>query len=163
MRRLIPSYVLAVFLPLFAGCGVYSFNPRGSSDIKAIAVEPLQNETPEFGLADALTEVIIDQFIADGNLKVVSAAQADAVLVGTLLSYERVAETFDQNDQVQTYKVILNFDIGLKKADGEEDIWRDTLRMEGIYDANEQIEEDGQRIAGARLVEEIINRTTKSW
>ena len=148
---------------ILSGCGVYTMNPKGKSEIRTIAIEPLENETTEFGLADQLTEIIIDAFIADGNLKVVSPDQADAILKGSLTHHERVPEAFDQNDQVQSYKMVMDFRITLQKAAGGEDYWSQTTRQEGVYDADTETEEDGQRRAGARLVEMIINRTTKSW
>lgn len=145
------------------GCGVYTMNPKGKSEIRTISIEQLENETNEFGLADRLTEFIIDAFIADGNLKVVSPDQADAILMGSLTRHERVPDAFDQNDQVETYKMVMDFRIILQNAASGEDYWSQTTRQEGVYDADTETEEDGQRRAGARLVEMIINRTTKSW
>jgi len=161
------SYCLEVILIcctlILSGCGIYTLNPKGKSEIQTIAVEPLENETSEFGLADRLTEIIIDALIADGNLKVVSATQADAVLIATLTAYDRVPETFDQNDQVQTYKVRMDFSITLRNNRDDTNFWKEKTRQEGIYDASTEAEEDGQTRAGARLVEMIINKTTKSW
>ena len=145
------------------GCSVYSFNPRGQSDIQTIAIEPFENQTSEYGLADRLTEVIVDAFIADGNLRVVSADGADAVLVGTLTHYERTAEKFDENDQVEEYKIIMDFRIALRNPDDQADIWSEQMRQEGIYNAVEESEEEGQERAGARLVQAVIDKTTKSW
>jgi hypothetical protein len=163
MRYTTRVILLATFLPLIWGCGVYTFNPRGKSEIESIAVQPFENETAEFGLADRLTEIVIDAFIADGNLKVVSPEHADALLQGTLTYYDRVPETFDQNDQVQTYKVVMDFKVTLKDAQTEDVIWSETSRQEGPYDANTEREEDGQQRAGELLVQMIINKTTKSW
>ena len=157
------SYGLMCIVVTLAGCGVYTFSPKGRSEITTIAVEPLENETSEFGLADRLTEIIIDSLIADGNLKVVSVSQADAVLIGSLTAYDRVPEEFDQNDQVQKYKVMMDFTIVLRNNRDGTDFWKEKTRQEGVYDANLEAEEDAQARAGGRLVEMIINRTTKSW
>ena len=154
---------LAVLMTLATGCGPYSFNPRGESTLSAIAVEPFDNETTQYGLADQMTEYVIDAFIADGNLKVVSADVADAILVGKLTFYERQVEKFDENDQVEEYKAVMDFQISLKNPDSDSDMWSEKVRQEGIYDANTETEEDGQRRAGERLVEYVLNRTAKSW
>lgn len=37
------------------------------------------------------------------------------------------------------------------------------MNQEGVFDAVSETEEDGQSRAGARLVEAILNKTTKSW
>ena len=155
---------LIIFLTIiYAGCGVYTFNPKGKSDIQNIAIEPFENKTGEFGLADRITEIIIDAFIVDGTMKIVPTENADAYLVGVLTRYERVPHKFDENDQVEEYKVLMNFDIALKNPKDDSEKWRQSLTQEGIYNANEETEEDGQQRAGQRLVEAIINKTTKSW
>jgi hypothetical protein len=154
---------LAALAFTIVGCGVYTFNPKGRSDIQTIAVEPFENQTAEFGLADRLTEVVVDALIADGNLNVVPIAGADAVLIGSLTHYERVVEKFDENDQVEEYKVVMDFELTLRNPRDQADIWTERVRQEGIYNASDETEEDGQLRAGTRLVEVVINKTTKSW
>lgn len=146
-----------------SGCGVYSFNPKGKSSIKTIAIEPFENKTSEFGFTDRLTEIVTDAFIKDGNLKVVPSANADAVLIGTLLSYGRAPLRFDINDQVAEYKVRLEFEVVLRNPQDQSEILKDRFLQEASYDAVTETEEDGQKRAGEKLVEAILNRTTKSW
>ena len=110
-----------------------------------------------------MTEYVIDAFIADGNLKVVSSDVADAVLIGKLTFYERQVEKFDENDQVEEYKAVMDFQITLQNPKDQSEMWSEKVRQEGIYEADTETEEDGQRRAGARLVEFVLNRTTKSW
>jgi hypothetical protein len=154
---------LAIGLTLLTGCGVYTFNPRGESSFSSIAVEPFENETSQYGLADQMTEYVIDAFIADGNLKVVSSDVADALLIGKLTFYERQVEKFDENDQVEEYKAVMDFQITLQNPKDQSEMWSEKVRQEGIYEADTETEEDGQRRAGERLVEFVLNRTTKSW
>jgi len=153
---------MILLLPLI-GCGVYTFNPSGGSSLQTISVETFRNETEELGLADRVTESVIDAFIADGNLKVVATDAADAVLVGVLTGYDRVVNLFDENDQVQSYKVRLNFTVSLVDPRGQTELWKEAMPQDGIYDAAGEVEEDGQRRAAERLVDAIINKTTKSW
>ena len=155
--------LLMVAVLVISGCSVYTFNPKGQSDLQTIALLPFENRTDQYELTDRLTEIIIDAFIADGNLKVVSEANADAVLEGVLSRYRRVAYKFDENDQVQQYKVVMDFDISLKDPAKDALLWRETMEQEGIYDAVTETEEIGQERAGALLVEAILNKSTKSW
>ena len=163
MMKRIPFSLLLLLAIICAGCGVYTFNPKGKSEIQNIAIEPFENRTGEFGLADRITEIVIDAFIVDGTMRIVPTANADAYLVGVLTRYERVPHKFDENDQVEQYKVLMNFEIALKNPKDDSEKWTQTMVQEGIYDANEETEEDGQQRAGERLVEAIINKTTKSW
>jgi len=157
------SLLICLSLLFFCGCGVYTFNPKGKSDINSIAVERFENNTAEYTLADRMTDLIIDAFISDGNLKVVSADKADAVLTGLLTSYARKPYTYDQNDQVQEYQVIMNFEIILKNPNDLSEIWKEQMNQTGIYDVIEETEEEAQDNAVNLLVESIINKTTKSW
>lgn len=148
---------------LLSGCGVYTLNPHGKSEYKTIAIETFDNKTSQYGLTDRLTEVIVDAFIADGTLKVVSSANADVILAGTLTRYERVVSIYDKSDKVQQYKVLMDFDVSLKNGRDQSEIWKETMNQEGIFDANTETEENGQTRAGERLVQAILNKTTKSW
>ena len=162
--RLSSFGALLIYSVVFlSGCGIYTLNPKGKSNIRTIAVEPFDNQTPEFGLADQVTEQVIDAFISDGNLKVVGNDAADAILVGSLTGYKRVVSQFDENDQGQSYKVQMDFSISLMNPHDQSEIWKQAMPQEGIYDAASETEEDGKRRAAERLVEAILTKTTKSW
>lgn len=159
------KFGIIIILLIFGSlsCGVYTFNPKGKSDISSVAVERFTNNTPEFGLADKMTDNVIDALMADGNLNVVSAENADAILTGALVSYERKPYQFTESDEVTSYSVIMNFDIILRKADGDSEIWKERMSQTGIYEVATETEEDGQQKAIGFLVDAIINKTTKSW
>lgn len=161
------KYILASGLVIGAtfmlSCSVYTFNPRGKSEIGSIAVERFENKTPEYGLADQMTDIVIDALIEDGTMKVLSTDMAEAILVGVLTRYERVPHKFDENDQVQQYKVVMVFDVSLTESSDKTELWHETMRQEGIYDVEGETEEDGRQEAIALLVEAIMNKTTRSW
>ncbi len=163
MKNLRAAIFMGCLAALIAGCAVYTFNPGGKSSIKTIAVEQIENKTIEAGLSNIMTDLVIDAFIVDGNMKVVSESEADAILIGTLTNYNREAYTYDENDVVSQYVVKLVFDVTLKKGGEDEDIWVEQFYSEGVYSAADETEDTGQQRAAAKLVDDIINRTTKSW
>jgi hypothetical protein len=144
------------------GCA-YTFNPKGKSDIKTLAVEPFENRTSEFGLTDRLTTIVVNAFIKDGSMRIVPSDKADAVLHGVLTRYERQVVQFDTTDQVTQYKVVLEFEVSLRATKNDSTLWTQPMTQEGIYSADTETEENGQEKAGEKLVEAVINRTTKSW
>jgi hypothetical protein len=167
-RREIAKLVLSALaasatLGLISACGVYTFNPRGKSEIATMAVEPFENSTPQYGLADFMTETVIDAFIAEGSIKIVSSDAAQALLVGKLTRYERLAHEFNEFDQVSRYKVQVGVDVALKNPADRSDIWSIQLTLDGVYDAETEAEEDGRRRVAEQLVEAVLNKTTKSW
>ena len=144
------------------GC-FYSMNPRGAVTVKSVAVERFQNDTPEFGLADQMTDAIITAFIADGTMKVLPKEQAEALLLGTLTRYQRLPYEYDENDQVSAYAVEMDFDILLKKPANDSLLWQEKMSQRGVYNLEAETEDIGRQRALELLVQAIINRTTKSW
>lgn len=148
---------------LFSGCFIYSFSPRGAATIKSTSIPSFENNTPELDLAEKLTIQVTDAFIADGSLKLLPSDLAETTLKATLTSYQRVPYQFDQSDQVSQYRVVIGFTVTLvHNSDGTE-LWTEQTSQEGVYNAADESEEDGRARAAARLVEFILNKTTKSW
>lgn len=147
---------------VMAGCA-YTFNPKATAPFKTIAVEPFENRTAEYGLADRLNNIVVDAFIKDGSMRIVPADKAEAILRGTFLRYERLVVQFDTTDQVERYKVVLECEVSVRKIANDSTLWTQTMTQEGIYATATESEEIGQRRAGERLVEAIINKTTKAW
>lgn len=161
-RNLTFSIIALTGAMLITGC-IYTLNPKGSSTVKSIAVERFQNDTPEFGLADQMTDAIIAAFISDGTMKVLPNDQAESILHGTLTGYQRRPYEYDANDQVSSYVVEMDFDITLNSAAVDSILWSERMSQRGVYNLQTETEDDGRIRALELLVEAIINRTTKSW
>ena len=147
----------------FIGCGVYTFNPKGKTSLSSLAVLRFENKTPEYGLTDRITDDIIDAFIADGTFKILPSDAAESILEGVLVRYLRKPFTYDQSDQVQEYKVEMDFEITLRNAKDNSEIWSERISQIATYDVLEETEEDAQQKVVVLLIEDIINKTTKSW
>jgi outer membrane lipopolysaccharide assembly protein LptE/RlpB len=154
----------AIILALSSlGCGVYSFSGSMRSGMKSIAVPVFENKSVEYGIAEELTAGVVDRFVSDNTLKVVPRAKADVVLEATIQSYERVAYTYDENDQVQEYKVNISVAARLAKSDGEV-VWEDgSLTAFGIYKADAETEDEGKSRAIEKIAEDMVNRTVRDW
>lgn len=163
MRKTISyTFLLAIVALLLSGCP-YSFSPKGKLDINSVAILRFENNTAEFGIEDRMTDAVIDAFIADGTMRVLPSDQAEAILEGSLIRYNRKPYEYDESDQVKSYVVEMDFDIHLKKPGDDSDFWNETMSQRGVYDLLTETEEDARLKAINLLVEAIINRTTKSW
>lgn len=159
-KLLILAVTVAVVV---SGCGVYSFSGSMGSGIKSIAVPVFENKSLEYGISDELTSGVIDRFVTDNTLKVLPRSKADAVLEGLVNRYERVAYTFDENDQVQEYKVNISVSVKLIRSDGSS-MWEEQAMIAyGIYKADEEAEEDGKTRAIEKIAEDIVNKTIRDW
>jgi len=144
-------------------CTPYSFSGGRTALVKSMAVPVFENETTQFGLAEALTSGIIDGIVEDNQVKIEDATTAEAVLNGRVLDYQRKAYTFDENDQVKEYLVEIWVAADLVKKDGTGSIWNAaSIRGFGDYAADSS-ETIGQQRAIKKITEDIINRTVKSW
>jgi len=160
----VKNSILVIILALvLAGCGIYSFSGSMRSGIETIAVPVFENKSVEFGIAEELTSGVIDEFVSDNTLKVIPKSNADAILNGTITRYDRVAYTYDENDQVQEYKVNITVNVNLSKTDGTI-VWEEAaLNAYGIYSADSETEEDGKIRAIAKAAEDIVNLTIRDW
>ena len=106
------AIALVAFSPL-SGCG-YTQEAKLPSGIKTIAIPTFKNEIPpqeQFayrpGIEIELTNALIDRFIFDGNLKVVDEDKAEAILEGSIISYEQEGLRFDRLESVEEYRLFL--------------------------------------------------------
>lgn len=162
VRTIVISFVLLA-CQLLSACGVYSFNKGGSSEYEALAIERFENSTAEYELADRITDLVIDAFISDGTFQIVPRSAADAILVGSLTGYRTQEYKYDQSDNVESFRLVMDFQIVLKNPKDDSDIWSELITKEAVYDVVDQDEQDAQVEAISRLIDQIITRTTKSW
>jgi hypothetical protein len=158
--------VLCFALLVFsAGCSPYSFSGGRTALVPSVHVPQLENETAEFGLAEAITQGVIDGFIEDNQIKVVGADMAEAILTGRVVDYRRKAYTFDEDDAVTEYIVEIWVTADLsRQGEAAEPIWStERMRGFGIFDANSEDEQQGQERAIAKIAEDLLNMTIKSW
>jgi outer membrane lipopolysaccharide assembly protein LptE/RlpB len=155
--------ILLVLTITSGGCGVYSFSGAGKAPFSSIAVVQFENKTPEYQLADRLTDAVVDAFIRDNTVPVKDMSRAEAVLNGSVNGYRRDPYTYDQADVVKEYVVKVTIHVKVVKNGSEDVYWEEDFFAQGIYDANTETEDDGQTRAIDLLTSTILDRTTKSW
>lgn len=157
------KYLLVLLALLCSGCGVYSFSSSSLGGVKTIAVPTFENNSLQYGIQEDLTREIINRLIQDNTLKVVSVADADAILRGTVVSYERNAYTYDKSNKVSEYKVNIYVNFVMERKGGKTLAERSNMLGFGIYSASTQTEDDGKLQAIDKLARDIVDELTKSW
>jgi len=165
MRVLARLLMLPVML---AGC--YSFSARTSTHIRSVGVPFFENRTDRFGLESRVTEALARGFLEDGDLRVVDEREADSVLRGVLTSYEHKAAVFNQLEHVTTMRVTITADVSYRDQTKGAVVWEQKgLSAWGQYslvasaDQAAQTEEDGEREAIQRMVQEVLARSIETW
>ena len=107
-----------------AGCG---YSTRSSLDerYQTIAVPAFQNYSREYDLQAPLTNAIVGKFVTDGRLKVVDVEDADLLLEGVILNYGLRGLTFDADDEVSQFFVVVTAGVRLTDRRTGEILWED--------------------------------------
>lgn len=173
MKRIFSLLILSAVLA-FPACG-YSTRSSLAAHIKTIFVPPFPNKIDfkagkpsdyvpllEVKAHDAL----INQFLFDGNLRIVDQKNADLVLKGELISYDRSAMRYTDNDDVQEYRVAVTVRLTMSDHLGQV-LWEEpSFSGEGSYfltGPKVTSESDALDHAVADLAKRIVERTVEDW
>lgn len=127
MRKMIVRGVLCLAIgAVAAGCG-YTTQSSLAPEYQTIAVSPFYDETREYDLQAPLTNAITRKFINDSRLDVVHPDKADLLLEGVILDYSLKGLTFDQNDEVTQYLLVITAGVRVTDLQTGQVLWEDKL------------------------------------
>lgn len=127
MKRLFAWAALALTTGnLLSGCG-YTTQSSLAPEYQTIAVSPFYDKTREYDLQAPLTNAITRKFINDSRLQVVDADQADLLLEGVILNYQLKGLTYDQNDEVTQYLLVITAGVRLTDLEKGEVLWEEEI------------------------------------
>ena len=114
-----------------------------------------------------ITNSVINRFIFDGNLKVTRSQNADLILSGELISYSRDPLRYDNDRNVEEYRLNIAVNLSLQDAETGEILWEETNFVgDTTYDrtgANAVSESTAIEDAITDLVRRIVERTIENW
>ncbi|MBM3251434.1 MAG: hypothetical protein FJZ11_01455 [Candidatus Omnitrophica bacterium] len=176
MRRIIFILIL-VFL---SGCG-YTTRSMIDPNIKTIYVKPFENKI-DFGAEDSaysklrtyyprlendITTAVIDRFIFNGSLKVVKEEDADVILNGALAEYRRDVLRYDEDEDVEEYRLNIIVNISLWNVKEQKNIWAENgFTGETTYfvsGSKAKSESTAIKDGITDLARRIVERTVENW
>jgi len=110
--------ILLTLLLLTSSCG-YRFKPEGGivpEGAKTIAILTFVNGTSEPYVDLEVTRAVVDEFLSDGRLKVVSAETADLLLKGTVTRFGITPAAYTPDGYVQSYTVSIGINVSIEDA-----------------------------------------------
>jgi outer membrane lipopolysaccharide assembly protein LptE/RlpB len=120
--------VLIALLMLLPSCG-YRLSGMGGlvpEGAKSIAVPTFVNGTREPSVDIMVTQAVVDEFLADGRLKVTDPERADIVLKGKVVKYDVTALSYTKDASfVQQYRVMLVVDASLEDPRSRKLLWQE--------------------------------------
>lgn len=157
--------VFGILFVLFAHCSYYSFKGSLPPHLETVAVALFENQTSEFGLAENLTDYVIDEFTRDGSLSLADASMADVLIEGTILSVRDQAGTVTANESVRDIKVYITVNVACTDQVKRQEMWQSRITKFGIYDPAEgsQARQQAYEQAYEEISEDILNKTVENW
>lgn len=178
MKKLILICSVIMFL---GGCG-YTTRSMVSSKYKTIRIDQFVNKidiTQEGNTANKykvyrptietdVTRAVSDRYLFDGSLKPVKTNEdADLILKGEVVGFQRDALRYNQNDEVEEYRI--NVVVNLKMWDNvtNEQLWQENkfTGSQTYYTSGQYMIPESQAINEAidDLARRIIERTIDQW
>jgi len=108
-------------------CG-YHLSGKGSlvpEGAKTIAVPAFINSTNEPYVDVEVTKAVVDEFIADGRLRIVDVEAADLALRGSVVKYDVAALSYTSDSYVQQYRVRIVVNASLEDLRTKKTLWRE--------------------------------------
>ena len=178
---------LALLLIFAEGCG-YSMSSSLDEKYQTIHVAAFKNQSREFDLQAPLTNAVIRKFLNDGRLRVVGPTEADLVVDGAILDYRLRGLSFDRNDDVTQFEMLVVARVQVTDSRTGDVLWQEpnmigetsfataftgssSDRLRGNAQVflptvrSFQTEEENQAAAEAlaRLATDIFYRTIEPW
>jgi len=101
--------------------------------IKSLYIPIFVNQTFQYGLEEVITNLVIEEFIKDGQIEVIDRELADAELKGRILSYERVPFSYDKEGNINKYKVSIKVSFGLTDLKENRLLWQEEWQEIVLY------------------------------
>ena len=179
--------VLLVSIFVITSCSYYSMAGSIPPHIKSIAIPLVNNQTAEFGIAENITDNIIEVFNEENILHIIDADDADSILQGTIISLDDAPYTFSSEEAVSEYRINISMEVTWKDVANDVDLLKKRYSGWGAYGLSGDINTDGidndgdgkiddedddefgeprpfaTKIAITKIAEDIVNNILTSW
>lgn len=158
---------VVALLALLQGCN-YGLTGGGFPEhIRTIHVETFENETPQFDLAQQIFNAMVDDVPGALGVRVGSRENADALLSGSIVGYDDAAQNYSSADggRVDVLQHQVRIAVNVRLVDTRENVilWEGRVSGEGQYAPDTQNEDEGRRIAIAKIVRDVIDGAQSQW
>ncbi|MCK5912983.1 MAG: hypothetical protein KAG12_03840 [Desulfuromusa sp.] len=161
--------MLSLFVLLFclSGCG-YNFPGRTGTlpgGVEKLYIPLFTNKTTEPQLEYKISSRVSEVFSRNRKIfQVEKASLAEAILIGTVRSYQTRALSYDRNDAIGEYRSTMVVDVVLQQVETEQPLWERSVSWSTDYNAaqdkgaQEDLEHQAIDETILRLAEEILNQ-----
>ncbi len=145
----------------------YSFTGANTGNIKNVHIPVFENQTPEPGIREKVTNRIINGIIDDNTFKVTDRKAADALLSGKITRIDDGPFAFEGGGNQYTttdYKITITAIIRFENIAEKKTIWEETISGWGRYSlTGAKNRNDGIDDAVRMIIENILNKVISNW
>lgn len=163
MSRRLPKLLAAAAALVFAGCA-YQLGPTNGIEARghSIQVQLFPNRTIEPRLSEPVAQALRRQLAQEGTFRLASRGDADVLVTGELVRYERRPVSFQPNDiiQVRDYEIRLTAQVkAIRSGSGEVILDRQVFGRTLIQSSDDQgsAERQGVPLAADDLARNITS------
>lgn len=120
-------YIVLIPILAVSSCGYHLAGTVSSlpPDVKKIAIPQFVNKTLRPDLENQFTNALLDEFAKGKKVEVAEEGKADAVVKGTITSFEAAPISYMAGDVIQEYRVTVRLEVSVVKKVDESVIWKD--------------------------------------
>jgi outer membrane lipopolysaccharide assembly protein LptE/RlpB len=164
--------LFVLILLLLSGCGyrLATESLRLPDNASTLSVEMFVNLTMEPYLENILTTQVIRRFLLFPEITLVEDQEkAEAIIHGTILSYDVEASAYDGLNVVTQYRATMKVEAEFRRRSNGRILWRGTLIRFQPFAANPDLkrQDDLERIAqnmlSTRIAEDLSSRLTETF
>jgi hypothetical protein len=146
-------------------CGIYSFSGSLAPHLKTVAVPLFDNRTVEYGIAEEITDIVVEEFTRDNSLKIADRGDADILVEGSIIRVDDRAGSFNKQEQVQDLKIYITIHVKATDQVKRTVLWDERLTQWGTFDPSSgpDARTDGIQEALEKISKEILNKTVSGW
>ena len=103
--------IYIIIIPLFSGCIYYSMAGSIPPHINSISIPMVENQTVEFGISEAVTDNLVNQFLENNILRLDKENSADSILKGKIIRVKDAPYTYTKEESVTEYRLTITIDL----------------------------------------------------
>jgi hypothetical protein len=157
-----PVVLAAAVVVALAGCG-YTVGGALPPHIRTVGVPIFVNRTAQPAVEALVTRAIVEAFSTNGRLRVVSPAEADAILEGEVADYQLVSIAFDPRANVRQYRLLVRLNVRFRDVRAARVLFeqvgleeRADFRVVGAVSETISLEQAALRAAAADVARSVV-------
>ena len=181
------NFIVIIIFPFFTNCIFYSMAGSIPPHINSISIPMVENQTVEFGISEAVTDNLINQFLESNILLLDEENNADSILKGKIVRVNDAPYTYTKEESVTEYRFTITMDLEWFDVKEDKVIIKKQYSGFGAYGlsgdiSSDQIDNDGDglvdsededefgdpreyatKVAVKKIAQDILNEIMTSW